>query len=187
MKEKRFDNFLIISTVLFTVLMIFHRKFTSRQIFLNSFIPIFIFFLGIACGLIILYFIRKFGFKINESIRIYFTDILVLIKSLFLSIVIFGSLSSWLFDYVNLRSTYNKELIVEKCKVYNVSIVSSGTHNSIGFIFLGKDKSMNNFISTETMRQAYKRGRNEGCYLSLSIRKGLLTSYIIEDFYFTCE
>jgi hypothetical protein len=185
MKEKKFDNFIVFSSIVFVVLMIFHNYYIKRQIFLNSYVPFFIFFTGSTTGLIVIYFIRKALFNIEENIINFFLDFVVMAKSIFLAVLIFGNLSSWFFDYLNMKSTKNVEIVFQKCRVYKISLSSAaGTHNSINFEFMGKNKSINNFTSTELMRTAYKNGGYDSFYLQLSFKKGLLTSYVIEDYSF---
>jgi hypothetical protein len=187
MKEKKFDNFIIICIVLFTGLMIFHGYITYRLIWEKFYFPILIYLIGTILGLGILIVIRRAIFNFEESFRFFLTDFVTIVKNLFLAVVVFGSMSSWLFDYLNMKFIDSAESTFEKCKVYNVILSSSGTHNTVNFDFFGKEQSINNFTASKSMKEAYKQGKYDKCYLNLTFKKGLLTSYIIEDYSFVIE
>jgi hypothetical protein len=155
--------------------------------FLNNYIPISLYLAGTLVGLGVLFLIRKTFFDFEETLQFFFTDFTTLVKNLFLSVVVFGTTSFWFFEYVNERLVDSADAIYIKCKVFKVYIVSAGSSNTIDFDFFGNDESIDNFNSTELMRQANKEGNYEKYFLNLTIKKGLLTSYILEDYSFVIE
>jgi len=46
---------------------------------------------------------------------------------------------------------------------------------------MGTEQSINNFVSSDLIRLAAKTQNYENYHLNLTLRKGLLTSYIIDD------
>jgi hypothetical protein len=105
----------------------------------------------------------------------------------FLSLVTFGAILSWLFDLLNAKSTENSELVFEKCKVDGIFVSSGSSGKSINYKFLDTYQSLRNISPTAEMRQAAQEGRYDKYYLELLVKKGLLFSYIIEDWDFVVD
>jgi hypothetical protein len=184
-KEKRFDNFIVIATIVMTVLLLFHNYNSKRALFLNPYIPVLVFLFGTIVGLLIIYFVRRQILKIKGTISNQYSDFVILVKSLFLAALIGGMLSLWTFYYFNLKSSLSSEIEAYKCKVLKISLSSAaGTHNSIDFEFLRKNISISNFKSTELMQHAFQVKNFSDYNMYLRVRKGLFNSYIIDDYYF---
>jgi len=133
MNEKKYDRFFMSCMVVFAILLLFAQIIIHRLLFLNQYIPFGIYLLGTVVGMPVLYWVRKKLFKIRETVKLNITDFVIIIKNIFLSGVVFGSLAYWIFIFVNYRAAEKAEVRLEKIEIYKISIKSSGTHNSIYF------------------------------------------------------
>ncbi|OQP59752.1 hypothetical protein A3860_36345 [Niastella vici] len=180
MNEKRYDQFFMSCMVVFTILMLCARIIKHRQLFLNHYIPFGIYLLGTVVGMVALYWVRRKLFKIRETVKIYMTDFVIIVKNIFLSGVVFGSLAYWIFTFFNYKAAEKAAVQFQKIEIDKISIKSSGTHNSIYFKFMGTQQAINNFVSTDIIRLAAKSENYGNYFLNLKFRKGLLTSYVID-------
>ena len=184
-KERRFDAFVVASSVVFAMLLVLHRKAMHRQIFLNQMTPFLIFLSGAVLGFVLLYPIRFFIFKINQSSYRFLTNFVTLVKSLFLSFLIFGTIFSWFFDYLNEKKIRYEVTQEIRCKIYKIIVSSSGTHNTIDFDFLTRKRSINNLIFSNQIHAAAKEKNYDKYFIILKVKKGYLNSFLIMsyDFY----
>lgn len=186
-KERRFDAFVVASSVVFAILLVLHRKAMHRQIFLNQMTPFLIFVGGAVLGFVLLYPIRFFIFKINQSFYRFLTNFVTLVKSLFLSFLIFGTLFSWVFDYLNEKKIKQEDTQEIRCKIYKIIVSSSGTHNTIDFDFLTKKRSINNLVFSNQIHAAAKEKNYDKYFINLKVKKGYLNSFLIMSYDFYVE
>ena len=180
-EERRFDRFFIVSCVIVTVLWVIHNKTTDRVIYENKVFPFIVGGCGFLIGLVVMFFIRKVIFNIYQKFNSYLTTLATIIKSSFLSVLIFSTLFSWSFSYMNENYAKDSTIFVQSCKISYLNLQVSGSHHSISFIFNGIEETIDNFSSNAIMLEADRQKDLSNYRVQLKYKKGLFKTYLIEE------
>ncbi len=184
-KEKQFDRLWIACAIGCVVA---YYLFPGNPIkFQKVYVPWIVFVGGTVLGLVPIYWIRRYVFSMDVTLRTFFSDFVANAKNIFLSIMVFGFLANRGFHKIIEVRVAGKPEIIAKLPVEKISLNMGGrvSRNSIDFSLDGYPQSIINFYVTKEIRQAAEHGL-KGC-LVLHYQRGPWTSYVINDWDFVLD
>ena len=155
--------------------------------FQKVYVPWIVFAGGAVLGLVPVYWLRRYVFSMDVTLRTFFSNFVTNVKNAFLSIMVFGFLADWGFHKVIEVRVAGKPEIIAKLPVEKINLDIGGrvSRNSIDFLLDGYQQSIINFYVTKEIRQAAEQGL-KGCVV-LHYRRGPWTSYVINDWDFVLD
>lgn len=182
--EKSYERFWLAGVIIAAVVMVFKQKTGQEVLYLNSWTPFLVYAAGSVLGYALIFLIRRWLFGLDRKPGGFFSNFANNAKNIFFAIMVFGTLGSFGFYYFNLSYARNKKPGYEHCRVWRINLGRAGSTNTVDFYFHGKDRDLNNFLSNDDFRLAYKEKKYDSYFMNITYEEGLFSSFIVEDWEF---